>query len=491
MGALLQSLKDLHVPDYSAGIIDAQYSGVGKCQDFLTGLEIISRMIALKEIPDNDPTLADPWDDIYTKLLDKIKSGVEFETAWKDSLGSVKDPQMVIALNDAVNARTHDITDSQDAGNQKSKKTKDYIRYFTSLGYSVKLNQCNGKIEVNGEDLSDGLAAKIRCQMRDGGYKKDNIIMDVIETLAFQNQYHPVRDYLNSLHWDGHQWIADLADYFRDDYGMFPSLLRKFLIGSCAKVFEGAQNPMLVLDGPQNIGKSGFARWLCPIPDYFREGRINTDDKDNRMALACYWIWEVSELGATTRKADHESLKDFLTKRVVTERRSYGRHETTSLAMSSFIGTVNNESGFLTDTTGNRRFRICKLSEIRWEEYVALIDPAWVWAEAMTAYRAGESWDLEDKELDKAQKITDEYMIMSPVEEAVKQYFLIDPRNKVWFESYLDIRSILLDNLRGNLSTAEVTPRAIAAAMTKLGVTQERKFLNGQKIRGYTGVHRK
>ena len=85
------------------------------------------------------------------------------------------------------------------------------------------------------------------------------------------------------------------------------------MLGTVGKVINHDQNFMLVLDGRQDIGKSSLVRWLCPLPDYFIEGAIVPDDKDSTLRLIRHWIWEVGELQSTTRKADREALKNFIT----------------------------------------------------------------------------------------------------------------------------------------------------------------------------------
>ena len=101
----------------------------------------------------------------------------------------------------------------------------------------------------------------------------------------------------------------------------------------------------LVLDGPHDEGKSAFARWLCPPARPVRRRRLSPDDKDcSRLALRSL-IWEVSELGATTRRADTEALRGFLSHEVSTR--------SPSPRSASFIGTVNNSAGLFSDPTGN------------------------------------------------------------------------------------------------------------------------------------------
>ena len=83
---------------------------------------------------------------------------------------------------------------------------------------------------------------------------------------------------------------------------------------------------MLVLSGAQGKGKSYLAKWLCPLPDMFIESAIYPDNTDHLKYLASRWIWAVDELGATTRRADIEGLKAFITKDVATFRAVYARY---------------------------------------------------------------------------------------------------------------------------------------------------------------------
>ena len=135
-------------------------------------------------------------------------------------------------------------------------------------------------------------------------------------------------DFLESLAWDGQDHIATLSGYFTDKHSIFPKLLRYWLVGAVARVYTGGrQNRVLVLEGAQNLGKSYFARWLAaPILSYFSEAIPNPDDKDSRLALATTWIWEIKELGSVTRRADREALKNFITTRIVTLRKAYGKY---------------------------------------------------------------------------------------------------------------------------------------------------------------------
>ena len=129
------------------------------------------------------------------------------------------------------------------------------------------------------------------------------------------------------------------------------------MVGTVAKVYEQARNPMLVLAGPQDIGKSYFVKWLCsPLPGHFMKQAINPDDKDSELRLTDTFIWEVDELPNTTTRQNSEALKSFLTMPFIKRRAAYGRYLTYKPAITLFVGTANFDgAGFLNDPTGTTR----------------------------------------------------------------------------------------------------------------------------------------
>jgi hypothetical protein len=254
--------------------------------------------------------------------------------------------------------------------------SEEAISALSQLGYSFRMNLCSDGVEVNGQPITDAVRARMLTQMRDLGFKSADAIENAYTSEAADFAYHPVRDWLESLHWDGHNHILDLTTYFRDAHDVvtdrngerctiFELYLRRWLVGAVAKVFKAEQNMMLVLDGPQRLGKSYFASWLCScLPDFFIEAPIRPDDKDYRIRLVEKFIWEVAELDATTRRQDISALKSFITERTVTVRKPYGHHDVTKPAMASLIGTINNSGGFLADPTGSSRFFVVSLERI-------------------------------------------------------------------------------------------------------------------------------
>lgn len=369
----------------------------------------------------------------------------------------------------------------------KNPKTRDYIKAFQWLDYTFKLNLLDDTIEVNGSPMTDGSAAIIRNQMRDQGLTSPTVIQDVWLQVAYENQYHPVKDYLNSLVWDGQDHILNLCSYMEETTGFGMVGLTRWLIGAVAKVMNHEQNFMLVIDGPQGIGKSHFTRWLCPMPKYFLEGAVNPDDKDFLVRLATTWVWEVGELQATTRKADKEALKEFISKEWVTVRKAYARFDIVKPAMASMIGTINEDgTGFLSDTTGNRRFVIIRLEKVDWQ-YQKDIDPAQLWAQAVALYKQGASGALDESEKQAQLEIQATYQTGNPVEELFWNYFTIDTGSQDIMTASEIINILELNGLKGNQNTNFKYLKAIMKAENVRLITPR---TGKKRAKGYQGIVR-
>jgi predicted P-loop ATPase len=311
------------------------------------------------------------------------------------------------------------------------------IAHLKDLGYTFRINECADTLEVNGYAITDEIKAEIRMKLRDTGYaKKIAAAEDAYLAHGKRNGYHPIRDYLDALKCDGVDHIGALAGFmsssdppvvYKDGTSLplHHAYLYRWLVGAVMKIYSGAQNPMMVWDSVQGLGKSTLAHWLCPLPNFFLEGAINVQDKDSDIRLLSNWIWEVSELDATTRKADQSALKAFITKEVVTVRKSYGRHDTKKPALASLIGTVNNTSGFLADESGSRRFMITRLTRI--DLAYQKLDIHQLWAQAYQLYLDGETNRLTPEEAAAQRAVNERYEVETVLSDWIDKYFDFHP----------------------------------------------------------------
>lgn len=305
-----------------------------------------------------------------------------------------------------------------------------YADLYRKWGYRFRQNLLNDDLENNGVYFTDPQQDLLISKVRDHGIENaDRIKVSVehakeaIVVAGLARAFHPVKDYLGGLQWDKQDHIKELAGHFKSADNLFEPWFRHWICGSVARVLCGGyQVPMLTLGGAQNLGKSHFARWVCPLPTLFHEGPIAPNNRDCVMRQADTFVWEVSELGSTTKKADVDALKFFVTKTYIRDRKPYGRRDTRKPALANYIGTFNYDgAGFLVDQTGNRRFLVTNLTDIDWG-YTAL-DVDQLWAQAVNIVQAGDDWKLTPEQVRARDETNEEYLISDPTKEALVELF--------------------------------------------------------------------
>jgi len=213
--------------------------------------------------------------------------------------------------------------------------------------------------------------------------------------------YHPIREFLEALpEWDKVKRLDTiLIDYLgADDNDYVRAVTRKTLCAAIMRVLNpGCKfDSMLVLNGPQGVGKSTLISRLAG--EWFSDSLNLGDTKDKTAAekLQGYWILEIVEL-AGLRKAEVETLRSFLSRQNDIYRAAFGKRATPHQRQCIFFGTTNAESGYLRDTTGNRRFWPVKTpggsSQYSWEISDETVQQ--IWAEALVYVKAGERLYLD------------------------------------------------------------------------------------------------
>jgi putative DNA primase/helicase len=218
--------------------------------------------------------------------------------------------------------------------------------------------------------------------------------------LEFEKQsFHPIKEYLEALDWDGINRIDYLLiDYFGTPDNVYTrEAIRKSLVAAVARIYEpGCKfDLVLTLIGPQGTKKSSFVNKLGK--EWYSDTFTTVHGKEAFEQLQGAWIMEIAEM-AGFRKADQESVKHFISKQVDTYRPAYGRATETYPRQNIFIASSNKWELF-SDPTGNRRFMPIDVQPDEvfkdvWHDLDGEVDQ--IWAEALSLYRSGEKLYLSN-----------------------------------------------------------------------------------------------
>lgn len=233
-------------------------------------------------------------------------------------------------------------------------------------------------------------------------FKFEPSIQTVIEAVmhvSMLKKYHVVRDWLNTLQWDGRErldyWLLEFLNAEGpEDY--IKAVSRKTLVAAVKRVFEpGCKfDYMTVLEGNQGIGKSTALAVLAG--EWFSDSIGDIENKDVINQIQSKWIIEVGEMAAANR-SEVNSLKLFTSRQVDRARVAFARTAENYPRQCIFIGTTNNDT-YLKDETGNRRFWPVRVGDVYLESLRAHREQ--IWAEAVHRYKAGEKLWLDDKKLE-------------------------------------------------------------------------------------------
>lgn len=381
------------------------------------------------------------------------------------------------------------------------------VNAVNSLGFSIRKNELENRTEVDGVPLGDSAAdSEIYLMVKGLGVVRRDA-EDAMNVIADRNKFHPIRDYLTDCknRWDRVNHVATLLDYitFSDPTGSDNKAMIvaqekffcRFLLGCAVRgmcqpgIFKH-QTPMLVFSGSQGLGKSTLVKWLASgvgAEKYHIESAVNPDSKEAKRQAVTKWLWEVSELGSTTRRSDRESLKGFLTTGTHNYKVPYAAYHIDKPTLANFIGTINKESGFIDDPTGARRFLPVDLAGIShaYSDAIPDIDMLWGCVMHMLDTQSPELTKDEQKAL---RIMHEEHTVDNPLSTAMQEYFSIDPENtdsKMFTHQIIDYLRIHNVPISNNL---KIAGREISDVLIPLGLESKKISINNSKGKGYRGI---
>ena len=322
-------------------------------------------------------------------------------------------------------------------GNEKGSKLQQTVRNFeiimdndSRFAGKIKFDEFSrqeylmGKIPWENESCdrawgSHDDAALYSIIQTDYGVKNRNDYFDAIKNVSMRNKFHPVRDILDGLEWDGSERIRSLLpDYLgAEDTEYSYQVMRLWMLGAVARVYEpGCKfDYTMIFTGPQGLGKSTFLKMMSLNDSWFNDSLDSLDSDKAAQSLMGSWIVELAELKSLARTAGGvESVKRFLTAVQDKYRVPYERRADIFLRQCVFAGTTN-KSDFLQDETGNRRFLIIQtgVNELTKSLFVpeAIEDMKAAWAQAVHIWKTEQpELILPDSCRDEARRLQDESM---------------------------------------------------------------------------------
>jgi predicted P-loop ATPase len=324
--------------------------------------------------------------------------------------------------------------------------------------------------------VTDVDVALVQVRLQHLGLKRlsKDVVHQAVDVHAYENRFHPVRNYLDALQWDG---TARLSKLFPVYFGAEPSRYSEtigamFIVSMVARIFDpGCKADHLpVIEGPQGILKSTACsvlggKWFSDnLPDV-------AAGKDVSQHLRGKWLIEVSEMHAMSR-AEAAQLKAFITRTTEGYRPSYGRKEVIEPRQCVFVGTTNKDT-YLRDETGGRRFWPIKAGTI--DINALMRDRDQLFAEAVARFRMGEPW-WPDKDFERTHIMPQqaERYESDAWEENIATF--VDSKGKVTV-GQVAREAVHIETAR--IGTAD--QRRIAAALEQLGWKREKQSWDGKR----------
>ena len=221
---------------------------------------------------------------------------------------------------------------------------------------------------------------------------------DHLDSLAERNTYHPIVQLLEQNKWDGKERLDTFIGTLKaKNPELAKHVLKTWMVAAmeAAHSITGFMNHgVLVLQGPQNIGKTRWVKSLDPIGcKAVKEGMfLDPTHKDSILQLSRYWIAELGELDSIFQKSAIGRLKSFITMEYDIVRAAYARRSALVPRRTVYVATVN-DSNYLIDETGNRRWWTLEIEKVDLDHG---LDMTQVWAEVYDVWKKGAKPYLEN-----------------------------------------------------------------------------------------------
>ncbi len=314
-----------------------------------------------------------------------------------------------------------------------------FVRHHPDYRGKWSLNTMTGDVWFDGVRMADTFIHDIRAHAdRVLGFSpgREDVEAAVL-TSASERQFHPIQQYLRSIDWDGEPRLSCMAmDYLGADLPLYAELVRKWMVSAVARALNpGCKvDTSLMLFGEQGTFKSSFFKVLGG--DWHADSPIDIQSKDSFGQIHAAWIYEFAELENVVHGRAESKLKAWLTSSHDMFRAPYARVVKNQPRSCVICGTTNRK-GFLTDDTGSRRFWIVHVKQPVPRDLLAEMRDQ-LWAEAVAAYDAGESWWLSGEADNERENMNSEYTEEDPWADRITEYLQPPTRLEITVSELLE-----------------------------------------------------
>ncbi len=336
--------------------------------------------------------------------------------------------------------------------------------------------------ELDGQRVTDARLARIReeIEIEYAFTPSADQVASAVLLVGTERERHPVREYLRSLTWDGVERLDHVASTI---LGAEPTpinqvMLRSWFVSAVARAIEpGCKvDTSLVLVGGQGAGKSSFFRVLGG--QWFSDSGVDIESKDAMLQINSAWIYELGELDHVTSRAHAGRIKAFITSQRDSFRPPYGRVIETVPRHNVIVGSTN-ETQFLQDSTGDRRFWVVRVGQIDLDALHR--DRDQLWAEALAAHQRREGWWLEQAAETARTEATEEHRVADVWEDAVAAWIATLPAHE---SRDITTQRVLQAACRVELERCDHRASArVGAILRRLGWTQRVVRVDGRNTR--------
>ncbi len=351
------------------------------------------------------------------------------------------------------------------------------VESYLNERYDFRYNVVTNRILFKGKEdhkyiiVNDKVTNSIWRELAINDIKCSHTDLRKILESNFSDAFCPFDQYFNQLP----KWVESDKDYIDElsntvittNQTIWRKFFKKWIVAMVACIIDEniANHTAIILSGKQGVGKTRWLNNLVPgeLHPYSYCGFLNLNNKDSDLQLSeCFFI-NLDEL-ANMSKSSLDKLKIMITKDRIRRRRAYGYNIENYTRRASFCGSVNN-SQFLLDTTGNRRFLCFEIEEIDLDANINLDN---VYSQAMALFHSGFRYWFNQEEIEDVNSTNKQFERTSLEEEVLLTHFMPcakDDSSEILMTSELALELSRLGPIRVNNSSI----RSLGAALQKHG----------------------